>query len=106
MVWIYSAILSDRAGRSRLPGDQTNKQVKWLGAGAIPPSAWPNPLAGELPADLHVRLGIAMSHRTSGAYRALLHSDRWQRLLNKGARPQRLLWASTGTKDRSASDVL
>ena len=69
-------------------------------------SRWDGPLAGELPADLHLKLGIAMSHRTYGAYRALLESDRWQRLLNKGARPQRLLWASTGTKDKSASDVL
>src|SRR5664279_1795216 len=69
-------------------------------------SRWDGPLAGELPADLHLKLGIAMSHRTYGAYRALLESDRWQRLLNKGARPQRLLWASTGTKDKKASDVL
>jgi transaldolase len=69
-------------------------------------SRWDGPLAGELPVDLHLKLGIAMSHRTYGAYRALLESDRWQRLLNKGARPQRLLWASTGTKDKKASDVL
>jgi transaldolase len=69
-------------------------------------SRWDGPLAGDLPADLHLKLGIAMSHRTYGAYRALLHSDRWQRLLNAGARPQRLLWASTGTKDKNASDVL
>lgn len=69
-------------------------------------SRWDGPLAGELPADLHLKLGIAMARRTYGAYRALLESDRWQRLLNKGARPQRLLWASTGTKDKKASDVL
>jgi transaldolase len=69
-------------------------------------SRWDGPLAGELPADLHLKLGIAMSHRTYSAYRALLESDRWQRLLNEGARPQRLLWASTGTKDKTASDVL
>jgi transaldolase len=69
-------------------------------------SRWDGPLAGEISADLHLKLGIAMSHRTYGAYRALLESDRWQRLLNKGARPQRLLWASTGTKDKTASDVL
>jgi transaldolase len=69
-------------------------------------SRWDGPLAGEVPADLHLKLGIAMSHRTYGAYRALLESDRWQRLLNEGARPQRLLWASTGTKDKTASDVL
>jgi transaldolase len=69
-------------------------------------SRWDGPLAGELPEDLRLKLGIAMSHKTYGAYRALLESDRWQRLLNRGARPQRLLWASTGTKDKTASDVL
>jgi transaldolase len=69
-------------------------------------SRWDGPLAGELPADLHLKLGIATARGTYGAYRALLESDRWQRLLNVGARPQRLLWASTGTKDKTASDVL
>jgi transaldolase len=51
-------------------------------------------------------LGIAMARRTYAAYRAVLGSDRFGRLANEGALPQRLLWASTGTKDRSASDVL
>jgi transaldolase len=69
-------------------------------------SRWDGPLAGELPPDLHLKLGIATGRRTFAAYRALLESDRWQRLLNLGARPQRLLWASTGTKDKTASDVL
>ena len=69
-------------------------------------SRWDGQLAGDLPEDLHLKLGIAMSNRTYSAYRALLESDRWQGLLNKGARPQRLLWASTGTKDKKASDVL
>ena len=69
-------------------------------------SRWDGPLAGELPADLRLKLGIATGHRTFAAYRTLLESDRWQRLLNEGARPQRLLWASTGTKDKTASDVL
>ncbi len=69
-------------------------------------SRWDGPLAGELPADLHLKLGIATGRRTFAAYRELLESDRWQRLLNEGARPQRLLWASTGTKDKTASDVL
>jgi transaldolase len=69
-------------------------------------SRWDGPLAGELPPDLHLKLGIATARRTFTAYRALLDSDRWQRLLNEGARPQRLLWASTGTKDKTASDVL
>jgi transaldolase len=58
------------------------------------------------PAELHNRLGIAMAKRTYKAYREVIDSDRWKRLANEGARPQRLLWASTGTKDPAASDVL
>jgi len=52
------------------------------------------------------QLGIAIAKRTYKAYRGLLGSPRWQRAYNAGARPQRLLWASTGTKDPKASDVL
>jgi transaldolase len=55
---------------------------------------------------LHNRLGIAMATRTYAAYRRLLESRRFRRLANFGALPQRLLWASTGTKDPEASDVL
>jgi transaldolase len=58
------------------------------------------------PGDLHNQLGIAMAKQTYRAYRGVLGSDRWRRLANEGARPQRLLWASTGTKDPAASDVL
>jgi transaldolase len=47
-----------------------------------------------------------MGRRIFKAYREFIDSDRWQRLLNLGARPQRLLWASTGTKDPAASDIL
>jgi transaldolase len=47
-----------------------------------------------------------MANRTYKAYRELLGSPRWQRAFNAGARPQRLLWASTGTKDPKAPDVL
>ena len=52
------------------------------------------------------RLGIAIAMRTYKAYRDLLASPRWQKLAAAGARPQRLLWASTGTKDPAASDIL
>ena len=52
------------------------------------------------------RLGIAIAMRTYKAYRDLLASPRWQKLAASGARPQRLLWASTGTKDPAAPDVL
>jgi transaldolase len=59
-----------------------------------------------VPEALRNRLGIAIAKRTYRAYRSLLDSPPWQRALNAGARPQRLLWASTGTKDPAASDVL
>ena len=61
---------------------------------------------GKVPDSLRDQLGIAIAKRTYRAYRALLASPRWQRVFNAGARPQRLLWASTGTKDPKASDVL
>jgi transaldolase len=60
----------------------------------------------EQPDELHNMLGIAMAKRTYAAYRGLIGSERFGRLANEGARPQRLLWASTGTKDPEASDVL
>ena len=69
-------------------------------------SRWDSAIADKVPAELKGRLGIAMAQRTYKAYRDLLASDRWLRLLNVGARSQRLLWASTGTKDSKASDVL
>jgi transaldolase len=61
---------------------------------------------GELAPDLRNRLGIAIAQRTYRAYRELLASPRWQKLAAAGARPQRLLWASTGTKDPAASETL
>lgn len=69
-------------------------------------SRWDAAVAGRLPDDLSSRLGIAMAQRTYKAYRRLLGSPRWQRIYNAGAFPQRLLWASTGTKDPKVSDVL
>jgi transaldolase len=69
-------------------------------------SRWDKAVEGKVPAELHDRLGIAVAGRTYKAYRALLDTDRWLRLENAGARPQRLLWASTGTKNPEASDVL
>jgi transaldolase len=61
---------------------------------------------GKTPEALRDQLGLAIAKRTYKAYRSLLDSPRWQRIFNAGARPQRLLWASTGTKDPKASDVL
>jgi transaldolase len=69
-------------------------------------SRWDTAVAGKVPDSLRNQLGIAMAKRTYAAYRTLLGSPRWQRMFNTGARPQRLLWASTGTKDPKASDVL
>ena len=63
-------------------------------------------MSGRVPPALNNQLGIAVANRTHQAYRELVRSPRWQRAYNAGARPQRLLWASTGTKDPKASDVL
>jgi transaldolase len=69
-------------------------------------SRWDAAVMEKVPEELRDRLGIAVAQQTYKAYRALLDSPRWQRFANAGARPQRLLWASTGTKDPKASDVL
>jgi transaldolase len=69
-------------------------------------SRWDAAVMGKVPDSLRDQLGIAIAKRTYKAYRQLLASPRWQRVFNAGARPQRLLWASTGTKDPKASDVL
>jgi len=69
-------------------------------------SRWDTAVAGKVPVELANRLGVAIAKRTYAAYRSLLDSPRWQRAANAGARPQRLLWASTGTKDPHASDIL
>ena len=69
-------------------------------------SRWDAAIIGKAPDEFRGQLGIAIARRTYQAYRDLLASDRWQRLANFGAFPQRLLWASTGTKDPQASDYL
>jgi transaldolase len=69
-------------------------------------SRWDVAVSGKVPEPLREKLGIAIAARTYKAYVDLLASPRWQRALNFGARPQRLLWASTGTKDPKASDTL
>jgi transaldolase len=69
-------------------------------------SRWDVAVTGKVPEALNDRLGIAIAKRTYKAYLGLLSSPRWMRAYNVGARPQRLLWASTGTKDPKASDVL
>jgi transaldolase len=69
-------------------------------------SRWDVAVAETAPAELRNRLGIAIGGRAYRAYNELLASDRFRRLQNEGARAQRLLWASTGTKDPNASDTL
>ena len=69
-------------------------------------SRWDVAVAGKTPPALEGQLGIAVAKRTYRAYRELLASDRWLRLVNFGARSQRLLWASTGTKDPKTPDLL
>ena len=69
-------------------------------------SRWDAAVASKVPDTLRNQLGIAIAKRTYKACRTLLGSPRWQRAYNAGARPQRALWASTGTKDPKASDVL
>ena len=69
-------------------------------------SRWDAAVAGKVPAGLNNRLGIAIALRTYKAYLSLIGSPRWQRAYNEGAIPQRLLWASTGTKDPKAPDTL
>ena len=69
-------------------------------------SRWDAAVSSKVPDALRNQLGIAIAKRTYKAARALLSSPRWHRVYNAGVRPQRLLWASTGTKDPHASDVL
>ncbi|MBK7333847.1 MAG: transaldolase [Betaproteobacteria bacterium] len=69
-------------------------------------SRWDVAVNDKIPQALRNKLGIAIGGRTYRAYRELLASPRWRKLADAGAHPQRLLWASTGTKDPGASDTL
>ena len=69
-------------------------------------SRWDKAVADRVPADLQNGLALAVGHDLYRAYRQLMDSERWQRLAGQGARMQRLLWASTSTKDPSAPDTL
>jgi transaldolase len=74
--------------------------------GSIFISRWDVAVEKKVPAELNNKLGIAIAQRAYKAYLTLLNSPHWQRVYNEGARPQRLLWASTGTKDPKASATL
>jgi transaldolase len=69
-------------------------------------SRWDKAVVEKVPEELQNCLGIAIAKRTYKAYQDLLASPRWQKLAKAGAQPQRVLWASTGTKDPQASDIL
>ena len=69
-------------------------------------SRWDVAVMDKVPEALRAKLGIAIAGRTYQAYSELLGSARWLRAYNAGARPQRLLWGSTGTKDPDAPDTL
>ena len=69
-------------------------------------SRWDVAVAGKVPESLNNQLGIAIAGRIYKAYVEVLGDSRWHRAFNAGAQPQRLLWASTGTKDPKASDTL
>jgi len=69
-------------------------------------SRWDVAVADKVPEELHNQLGIAIAEQTYQRYRFLRESTRWHSILNAGGSPQRLLWASTGTKDPKASDLL
>jgi len=68
-------------------------------------SRWDVAVRDKAPEPLVNRLGVNVARQTYETYRSLLDTPRWQRILDAGARPQRLLWASTGTKDPVASDI-
>jgi transaldolase len=69
-------------------------------------SRWDVAVKDKAPAALKHRLGIAVAQKSYRAYREFIESPRWRKLSASGARPQKMLWASTGTKDPSASDTL
>jgi len=69
-------------------------------------SRWDKAVMGKVPKELQDLLGVAIAKRTYKAYRELLASPRWRKAASAGAPTQRLLWASTGTKDPKASDIL
>ena len=69
-------------------------------------SRWDVAADKAIPGPFRNRLGIAIATLAYKAYREVLLSDRWKKLEAAGARPQRLLWASTGTKDPAAPDTL
>lgn len=69
-------------------------------------SRWDKAVADKTPDGLKNKLGLAVSHKIYYSYLIFLGSQRIHKAMNSGVMPQRLLWASTGTKDPNASDIL
>ena len=99
-----AAAEADLRGIERRIAAGLNPQVGSVASVFI--SRWDVAVTGKVPSELTNRLGIAIAGRTYRAYQELLIAQRWQRVFNAGARAQRLLWASTGTKDPKADEVL
>ena len=91
-------------GIERRVADGRNPEVASVASLFV--SRWDVAIKDKVSPTLRNKLGIAIGKRAYKAYRELLDSAQWKRLQNTGARPQRLLWASTGTKDPAAPDTL
>jgi transaldolase len=89
----------ERRVKARLPLDVSSVASVFI-------SRWDRAVLDQVPEAMRDRLGIAIGQQAYKAYRDVLDSDRWQRLANLGARPQRLLFASTSMKDPRAPDTL
>jgi transaldolase len=101
---IFSGVPINMRGLERRVAADLDPDVRSVASVFV--SRWDKATLDKVPAELSDRLGIAVSQQCYKAYRDLLESERWQRLEGRGARPQRLLFASTSTKDPKASDVL
>ncbi|MGC9344772.1 MAG: transaldolase [Bacteroidales bacterium] len=107
---LFSAEQYEAAANAWLKGIETriqnglNPDIRSVASVFV--SRWDKAVSGKVPATLANELGLAVSEETYTSYRKFLSSDRVQKVMNLGVSPQRLLWASTGTKDPAVSDVL
>jgi len=107
---LFSAEQYEAASKAYLRGVETrikndlNPDVRSVASLFV--SRWDKAVMDKAPANIKNKLGLAVSQKTYHAYLQFLKSNSVQRIMNFGASPQRLLWASTGTKDPNASDIL
>ena len=85
---------------------EAGRDADVLSVASVFMSRWDVAVADQVGDELNMKLGLAIGEDVYRAYREVIGSDRWQRLANEGGHPQRLLFASTGTKDPNASDTL